>query len=63
MVSEQDCRRIAAEASIDVRTVRRVFEGEPPRSAATLAAIEAAADRLGIKTAKQEARKAVRKCK
>ena len=49
MVSEQDYRRIAAEASLDVRTVRRVFGGAAVRSAATMKSIEDACMALGIK--------------
>jgi len=49
MVSEQDCQRIAAEALLDVRTVRKaVNEQIRPRSPATVAAIIRAAEHLGV---------------
>lgn len=48
MVSDKDVRRVAAESGLDVRTVRRCFAGEPPRSLATVAAIEAACIKLGV---------------
>jgi len=48
-VDERDVRRIAAEAGLDVRTVRRILAGARPRSAATAAAIEAAAKKLRIR--------------
>ncbi len=48
-VSEQDCRRIAAEAALDVRTVRRAVNSRTrPRSASTVVAIVAAAEKLKI---------------
>jgi DNA-binding LacI/PurR family transcriptional regulator len=47
-ISEQDCRRIAAQAGLDVRTVRRVFAGGRSRSMATYAAIEDAAKALKL---------------
>lgn len=51
MVSEQDCRRIAAEASLDVRTVRRVLAGAQSRSLVTVKAIQAAMIKLEIEAA------------
>ncbi len=48
MVNEKDVRRVAAEASLDVRTVRRCLAGSPPRSLVTVAAIHAACIKLGV---------------
>lgn len=49
MVSEQDCRRLAAEAALDFRTVRdAVNTRKRPRSAATVVAILRAAEKLRI---------------
>lgn len=48
-VSDQDCRRIAAEAALDFRTVRSaVNTRKRPRSASTVIAIIAAAEKLRI---------------
>lgn len=48
-VSEHDCRRVAAEAELDARTVIRVLrDGRPSRSVATYTAIELACEKLGI---------------
>ena len=48
MVSEQDMRRIAAEAGIDVRTVRRLMSGQRARSSVTRAAVAHACAELGF---------------
>lgn len=40
--SDQDVRIVAATANVDVRTLRRVLDGNPPRSRATRDAIVAA---------------------
>lgn len=47
-LEEKDVRRLAVEAGLDVRTVRRILGGARPRSQATAAALEAAAKALGI---------------
>jgi hypothetical protein len=48
MVSDRDVVRIAAEASLDPRTVRRALEGLAMRSRATLDAIADACRKLRI---------------
>lgn len=41
-LSEQEVRFVAATANVDVRTLRRVLDGAPPRSPATRDAIVSA---------------------
>ena len=48
MVTDQDIKRIAAEAGLDWRTVRRAQKGARVRSAATKKAIADACAKLGI---------------
>ena len=48
MLSEQMTRKIAAEAGLDVRTVRRVLAGLPVRSHVTVDAVKRACEALGI---------------
>lgn len=47
-LEEKEVRRLAAEAGLDVRTVRRILGGARPRSRATADALEHAAKTLGI---------------